>query len=396
MEHARAIATIFVVLFVASCGGRDDGVRILDAACAFGQERALGAPDGPIVHGVALARAPGGAWAVWSERAGAFARELDAAGGPRGETLRLGRACDGGLAAASHRDTLLVACGRRGDEARDDDGGVQLIAVRTAEAGAGGRMETRASVGALGPDGDGVALAVDGAGAATIGWQEARGAITQSWLQQIAEGAAPERLSSPRFRGSRPTLGWQGDRLVVAWAETWQGERGRAEGRIMVRSGTRAARAGAEIAFDAPLPVLRDGVAGDVVLAFRDRRPAGSRPRVQVARVRDDGAALDRVESGSHANAIGESVAIGCGQDVFVVAPRTHSRTERLASVRRYSRELAPQGPEMQIYEHGAAFEHADALCVEGRLLVLFASRPSRLQPRGSVRAVPVVCAREP
>jgi hypothetical protein len=75
-----------------------------------------------------------------------------------------------------------------------------------------------------------------------------------------------------------------------------------------------------------------------------------------------------------------------------MVAPRTHSHTERLVSISRYTRALARHGPEQQIYEHAAAYEHADAQCVSGRLLVLFASRRSREQERGSVRTMTLSC----
>lgn len=383
-----AACALAALVVCAACGGRGE-VRILDGNCAFGEERTLAIPSGPVVHDVALAASGERAWAVWSERAGVFARALDASGEPAAEALRIGPACEGGLAAAAREGELVVVCGRRGSEGHDDDGGVQVVAIRDA------RIATLASFGALGSDGEGVALAVSPAGELHVGWQEAHGAVREAWGARIGpDGAvsAPERLSTPHFRASRPSLLWSGERLLAAWSETWLDARGEPEGRLQVRAGTRAARGVEAVAFDDPLPVLREGVSGDEIVAFRDRRPARSRPRAQLARLRDRGAALERVEAGSPANAEGESLALACGDDVFVVAPRTHSRTERLVSVRRYSRELVGQGPELQLYEHGAAYEHADARCVAGHLVVLFASRRSRVHANASVRAVPVAC----
>lgn len=77
----------------------------------------------------------------------------------------------------------------------------------------------------------------------------------------------------------------------------------------------------------------------------------------------------------------------------MVVVPRTHSRTERLVSVRRHGHDLAGLGPEQQLYEHGATFEWTDATCVGDRLLVVFGARSSPLSPVGSVRATTVDCA---
>ncbi|WP_157069170.1 hypothetical protein [Sandaracinus amylolyticus] len=378
---------LFALLLAVGCG--DDPVRILDGACAFADEHRIAIPDGPVIDDLAIASDGDRVLAVWSERAGAFVRALDAHGAPSGEATRIGPSCEGGLAAVVHDGALHVACGRRGREGRDDEGGVQLYVVRE------GAVSARASLGAMGRDGSGVSVAIDAQGAPWLGWQEAEGAVSEAWIARASDGATTERLSSPRFRASRPALLASGDRVLATWAETWLDRDGDVEGRVMLRAGARAARPVADLAFDASLPMLRDGVAGDVVLGFRDRRPGGSRPRFQIARVQSDATAIDRIESAAHANATGASTTIACGGDVFVIAPRTHSRTERLVSVRRYTRELEARGPEMQIYEHGAAFEHADATCVGDHVVVLFASRRSQLQQQGSVRAVAVNCASE-
>src|SRR5687767_10040819 len=120
-----AIASLMAI----ACG--DDPVRILDGACAFGEEHALApihAASG--VDDVAIVRDGEGAWAVWSEPGGTYLRGLAGPGAPNGELLRVGGHCDGGLAAQLDGDRLVIACGRRGDDAKDDPGGVRVIAVR--------------------------------------------------------------------------------------------------------------------------------------------------------------------------------------------------------------------------------------------------------------------------
>jgi hypothetical protein len=159
----------------------------------------------------------------------------------------------------------------------------------------------------------------------------------------------------------------------------------------MLRVGERASRAVAETSIENVLPTFRPGVSDDLLLAFRDRLQARSRPQVRIGRVSDDGM-LARIEDGSPANAAGESIAIGCGQDVFVIAPRSRSRTERLVGVRRYFSDLEPHGPELQLYEHGVAYEHADAQCIDDHLVILYGSRPTHVLPTGSVRVVSLTC----
>jgi hypothetical protein len=264
---------------------------------------------------------------------------------------------------------------------------VQVLALGSSP-GSGGEARSAGAFGTLGPDGSGVALAIEEDGTFVVGWQEARGAVRAAWMTRSTPGAVPERLSAARFRGSRPSIEIVNGVATAAWAETWIGARGGVEGRIAVRTGSRAARGAAEIAYDGALPSLRSGV-----LVFRDARPASARPRAYLGRL--EGAVLPRVEQAMPANAAGESFAVTCGSDLFLVAPRTHSRIERLVGLRRYSAELVGQGPESEIFESGAAFEHADAQCIDGHLLVVFAGRPTREQAQASVRAVPMRCTAE-
>lgn len=367
------------------CG--DDPARIVPFDCTFGPEHRLATPEGVVVDDVAIAVSGERILALWSDRAGTFARQMGSDGAPDGPSRRITARCDGGLAVAERGDTIWIACGRRGDEARDDEGAVQLLAMRQ------DAVEARGTFGALGPDGRGVAIAIDPAGGIVLGWQHARGPVRQAWIARAAEGAPPsERISTPFFQSSAPALAFDGDRLHVVWAETWLDARGRFEGRIQLRVGSRAPRAVADIRFEAAMPALRPGPDGGLVLAFRDRRPPHARPRMHLARVDGERLALNRIERSLPANTAGEAIAVGCEGAVLAVAPRTRSRTERLIAIRRYSPGLEGLGPEHQMYEHGSAFEHADARCVGGALLVLGGARETRAQ-RASVRAARLTCA---
>src|SRR5687768_10180694 len=110
---SRTACLLAIVCFaLAACG--DPRVQIRDWTCVLGDEHRLATTDGPIVHGVALAADESGrTWAVWSERAGLFAREIDDHGVPSAEDFRVGPACDGGLDAEAQNGVLLIACGRK-------------------------------------------------------------------------------------------------------------------------------------------------------------------------------------------------------------------------------------------------------------------------------------------
>ena len=241
-----------------------------------------------------------------------------------------------------------------------------------------------------GPDGRGVSILVDEGGGLRLGWQEARGARAAAWLGRLPEGLS-ETVSPVRFRAGAPSLAGTVRDPIAAWEETWIGRGGEVAGRIEVREGSRPPRTAAEVSFEGALPTLR-GEGSEALLSFRDRRPARARPRVYLTPAL---AATPRVVPavGMHANADGAAFSLRCADSVFVVAPRTHSRHERLIALRRYSPgALEGQGPEHQIYQHGAAFELADARCVGHGLLVLYAGRESREGARASIRTIRLVC----
>jgi hypothetical protein len=373
---------LLLALALIGCGNGSD-VHILAGACPFGGETHLFDLDGPMLDGIALAPdGESGAYLAWSERSGLFGVALDHDGRARGERERIGPRCTGGLDVLADADRTLVACSIAGAADRGDRGAV-VVYARAADGTH--LVDRREGVG----DGSGVALA-RGPSSVVVGWQDETDGSSSAWLATVGDGSDPIRLSRGGFRATAPAVAFDGDTRLVLWGELWNDERGDAAGRLELQVGNRGPRVVSTLAYELALPSLLPDEGG-AILVMRDRRPARTRPALQLARVTPDVRELT-MHVGAPANAAGGSVAIPCQGSVMVVAPRTHSRTERLVSVRRHGLDLEGLGPEQQIYEHGATYEWADAVCLGDRLLVVFGSRSAPLTPIGTVRSVVVDC----
>ncbi len=365
----------FTCLLAAAAGlfgcGRDH--RILEDGCELGEEREIAELIGPSPHDVALLGADEPTHIAWSERAGLFVRGLSPDDAP---TTRIGAACDAGLA---HAGTWL-ACARRGDDAKGQPGHVTVIDVSD------GRTIDQAW--GVGPDSYGVSVAVAGE-ARALAWNDARG--TTSMVRLRRDESDAQRISRQGVRAGRPTAIFEttedGPRLVLAWPETWIGGEG-VEGMLRGQRGERTLDL-EPLGYDTSHPSLALDADGQAVVVFRDRRPARTRPRLFVRRM----GRTDEAQEGVHANADGEALAVTCAEALVVVAPRTHSRAERLVAVRRHHlTTLEGAGPEHQIYMHGAAFEHADARCVGRDVLIAVASHRTIERPHGAVSTVRFTC----
>jgi hypothetical protein len=374
LRVALALACLLV-----ACGDARE-VHILGGACPFGAEHTLSTLDGPVLDGIAVTAHGDGAYVAWSERSGLFGLALDRSGAPSGERERIGPSCTGGLDAIDD-GRVIVACSIQGDVERGDRGAV-VVYARDARWTV---IDRREGVG----EGSGVSLARGAS--VVVGWQQASGASSAAWIATIGDASDPLRLSRAGFRATAPVMSFEGETRLALWGELWIDDRGDATGRMTLQVGNRAPHPVSTLAYELPLPTLTPDVHGGAILAFRDRRPARTRPALQLARVTADTREL-AVSTGAPANAAGSGVAVACQGSVMVVAPRTHSRTERLVSVRRHADSLAGLGPEQQLYEHGSTFEWADALCLGDRTLIVFGSRSSPLSPVGTVRSVTVDC----
>ncbi|MBN8613625.1 MAG: hypothetical protein J0L92_23720 [Deltaproteobacteria bacterium] len=349
--------------------------RILEDGCELGEEREIATLIGPAPHDIVLLGADGGGptHVAWSERSGLFVRALAPDDAP---VARLGPACDAGLASQG----TLLACARRGDDAKAQLGHVTVVDVTTGE--------TVEQVSGVGPDSYGVSVAVAGE-ARALAWNDSRGTTS---LVRLRRGETdPQRISREGVRAGRPAVRFEradeGPRLVLAWPETWVGAEG-VEGVIRAQRGERTSDL-ETLTYDAAHPSIALDDDGQAVVVFRDRRPARTRPRLFLRRL----GRTDEAHDGVHANADGESIVVPCGGALVVVAPRTHSRTERLVAVRRHDlATLEGSGPEHQIYMHGAAFEHADARCEGGDVLIAVASHQTIERPHGTVSTVRFTC----
>jgi hypothetical protein len=368
---AVALLAVHALTGLTACA--PGGHRILEDGCELTDEQTVAELLGPEPHDVVLVGEPAATQVAWSERTGLFARPLDGSS----EARRLGPACAGGLASSGG----LIACSRPGDDAKADPGHVAVYDPGS------GAVRFRAE--GVGPDGHGVGLAVEGEQLA-VAWSSARGTTGAVHLQRPGSDAV--RLSREGVRAAHPEVLWEHvdgvAHLVVVWSETWSDRSGRVAGIVMAQRDGRPLEL-EPLAYDQALPSLRAGPDGEALVTFRDRRPAGTRPRLFVRRL----GRSDEAMAGVHANADGEAIAMPCEGAVVLVAPRTHSRAERLVAVRRHDPvSLEGSGPEHQIYEHGAAFEHADARCVGGELLVAIASHATIERPHGEVGLVRLRC----
>lgn len=384
-------------------------MAILDGSCAFEGERGLATLDGPEVHDIALAlRGEDGVWAVWSEDSGLYVAGLDAAGALELPSRRIGPPCPAGIDAASG-PSLFVACGMPADDAKGDPGHALVYEV-SAEA-----ARVRDRFAGMGPDARGVAIAASSE-RYHLAWHDARRGSAAVWSVVVPFEAAPAipeelrdmlpavlgpepvRASREGQRAGPPSLALVGETRYLAWAETSLDADGDPIGEVFVQEADGAPRAIATVQHELSEPTL--AVRGDrVLVTFRDRRDRG-RPRAHsmwLPARNEDGA----LAVAAPANTLGPALGIPCMESVLEVAPRTHSRHERLVSVRRHEAEsLAGQGPELQIYAHGAAYEVAAAICLPAspsgtsaeHLFVLFAARESDEHEPGHLRTTAVRC----
>jgi hypothetical protein len=259
-----------------------------------------------------------GATVVWSERGGAFARRVTAEGAVRGDAVRLGPPCGGGIAVASVPRELglagarveagrtdeaadaaaaadasgdaeaLVACLRTARPEKDVPGGLSLYALgrngRAWLVWQGGRGPG-ASVGA--PSGAAIAVwqasgtrasgqspagpteAHAAAGYARVLWQDAeRGAPRVLRLdlplgaigageatQRRVAGATPELASTPGVIGGSPSLLARQGHVVATWAETAYVD-GETVGRVVARRDDGPLRELATVRVDTPAPQI--------------------------------------------------------------------------------------------------------------------------------------------
>lgn len=328
-----------------------------------------------------------GARLVWSDRSGLHVARLDAEGRSLG-AARVATACPGGVAAATQREALVVACLRPGD--RDRGRGGELVLLRVDEGGARGIGALRG----IGAESRSVDLAVLDE-RVVVGFRDADELTGRARIAELADGAlVPRELSSEGILASAPSLVFERGALVAAWTESWFDPDGRPAGHLFVQREREPPRPSLEVG-DVDVRVhLTADEAGALLVTLRDRRPRGAEHRSFVGRLDDRlRLTLDALHSPGRANAPdSEPMLVPCGGQVFSVSTRTSSREVTMVSLRRLDAELTPVEKEQQIYEYHSRFPQAVGACVDGQLLVAVGERESASSSAPRLRTYDMRC----
>lgn len=331
---------------------------------------------------------PEGALAVWSDRTGTFARLVDHAGRPTTEARRLGPPCDGGVAATRSGPRWVVGCLRRAVPEKADGGGVTLLALDDAL-----ELVERKSFGRAGRYSAGVDVASDGEHE-WIAWHDGTPGDHAAWVVRVGNdggSSEPWRVSREGIAAGAPSVVVYDGGPVVAWAETWFGDDGYLVGQVLV-SDTRAAPTEVEVIIhEDPRPVLAIDQRG-LLVGWRDEMPAGTLPRLVLARLGDDLTPRGEPRVVGRANGAGGPQLLECDGAVVTVAPRTYGRWEVLVGINRMDAALDRLTVERQIYEYGVDFSLAAAACAGEHVLLLAAERGNTTHPDVSIRTATIDC----
>jgi hypothetical protein len=357
--------------------------------CRFEDSHTMGGSELGASH-VALVSRTSGIVAVWSAREGLHARALDGEGAPTAEARRLGPECDGGIAAASVDDELVIACSRRARDDKAQDGSVALIALDA-------RLAVRRvrSIARVGRDSLGVDLARRSDGTWSVVWHDGavgRWAVMRARVSLEdtmgevrheggeAEGVDAQELSSGVLAASpyprvHVRASEAGEEALFVFEESWL-DGGFARGRVLVareRGGLPIAVEELE-AHDARPQLVHDGRSW--VLVFRDLRRPSPRASLYARRLGDDLRPVEPARRVTRADTDGSPRALTCAEQLVAVVPRTWD-TDVLVGLDLLDARLRKPVPEQQVYEWSARFPFADAVCRDDAVITLVASRPS-------------------
>ncbi|MCX7808798.1 MAG: hypothetical protein N2515_09325, partial [Deltaproteobacteria bacterium] len=301
---------------------------------------------------------------VWSESQGTFIQEIE-----RSPKRSLPFRCEIGLALAG--DELI--CG-----AKEQGKGGRIWAIH--KVGSVNALQLELVADGVGPQSRGIDAARIGE-RRIVAWRSGDRSDSAIWM---ADGRKPpSRLSGLGTMVSRPSvLLDRNAKAMVAWSEGWF------DGNAL-RASLRLWRDGEALKLE-PLSILEAQPElaalpnGAVALVFRDERIPKERPHA-ILRILDQGLAF-APEDGPPCNAKGEALVVPCFGAIGVVAPRTHSRAERVVGVRFYHpHTLKPITRPRSLYVHGLALEHVDARCQGDVLELIAASAPTVKRSTGAI-----------
>gem|GEM_PF-1881284 len=401
MRIALSIAALLLTsLSIAACAETRT-----PAPCRFADEYVL-ATTAPRIESLDLALEaprsglPQRGYVVWSAREGTYARAIAASGAPRGQALRLGPSCAGGVAATQTSDAnTWIACLRRGNVSKDDTGGVIVWRL------ANGAAQLHAQFGAAGREALGIALVAEERELVVL-WQDAtpgqvhimRAEIPRAVAGNDARNAVPytaaiepRAVSVDALVGSGPALVLHDGHAIASWAEIGFDETGGTVGRLLVDGDRGAAAEATELGFDLPMPHLIGNGVGGLALAYRDTTRNRDKSGLYVVALGDRLRPMGAPRRIARANGPGGATLTACAGSVFAVAPRTYQR-DILVGITRLSADLATRGREQQVYEDGIAIAHAAMRCSAAGPLLVVGERGSAARPVARVRATTLVC----
>jgi hypothetical protein len=320
--------------------------------------------------------------ASWSDARGVWLRSLNAAGHPLTAATQVTERCAGGLALLAHQDGLLLGCVRP-----DAEGG----GARLYQLDAHGSVLSSMSLGQVGRDGHGIALAARGERVLVAFHEGAVGqhaihlaSLEKDRLVNVARVSHSERASAA------PALLWQGDRYYLAWSESALEPGSEAPSQIwLMREGSAPRKLVESAVFD-PAPSLTwNGT--ELVLGFRDRRAHDKRSELYVTRLDTELKAKGSPLRVGRANSEGPPELHTCGKLRAAVLPREYGG-EHYVAVHALDAELHNLGGGHQYYANSREFVLTDATCSTDGLTLLVGERAPPDKPGVELLSLRFTC----
>jgi hypothetical protein len=340
--------------------------------CALDAPVTVARGEGLSFDGVSVARLGSAPLFAWSDARGLSIK--------RGATeVQVGERCRGGIdlvARPGARATrALLACSRPADDDVTPRSEVVLYAVDEQL-----RAEPLHTIGRVGRDGQGVALAAPSEAVVALTYHDGSAgehAIMRATIR--GDDLQVRRLSKPGSAAAEPALLAHEGHVYVAYtlhdleatdehvSSLWIARDDEAPTRVL-RTRTHD-----------PAPKLAADARG-LVLAYRDRPRHKSRNELYVARLDAALSVVGRARAIGRANGEGEPALRGCGSVLAALLPREYG-SERFVGVNALDGELASLGVGHQFYASGREFVRASADCVDDRFLLFAADRAAPGKP---------------